>query len=221
MSKAFKNIDQFEVKKIATPQNIRMAEISADLDVVPSIKNPPMGKMGSKLPDVIGIVDAGVSSINNIVNLITTIGEERRKTEALRLEGIKVQAEIRDRISQRENETKQILMHGKIELKKIEKDMLEIKTRHRENMRSIDVRMEYNRQNHEGRMKVLNIVEKIVDASLKQYNQYKTEFSADVNDQNIDVNLELLDRMNNRIKALSGLLANAVSGNSLIEHNEG
>lgn len=221
MSKAFKNIETSEVKKIATPQNIRSAEISADLDVVPSIKNPPMGKMGTKLPDVIGLVDAGVSSINNLVNLMTTINEERRKTAALQLEGIKVQAEIRDRISQRENETKQILINGKIELKKIEKDMLEIKACHRENMKSIDAGMEYNRQNHEARMKVLNIVEKIVDSSLQQYNQYKTEFSADVNKQHIDVNLELLDRMNNAIKALSGLLANAVSGNSLIEHNEG
>ncbi|UTC61734.1 hypothetical protein E4O05_09280 [Treponema sp. OMZ 787] len=218
MSKAFKNIETPEVKKIATPQNIRLAEISADLDSVSVIKNPPMGKMGTKLPDVIGLVDAGISSINNIVSLITTIGEEIRKTEALKLEGIKVQAEIRDRISQRENEIKQILMHGKIELKKIEKDMLEIKARHRENMKSIDAGMESNRQNHEARMKFLNMVEKIVDSSLQLHNQYRTEFAAD---QHMGVNLDLLDHMNNSIKNLSGLLANAFRDNTLIQHYEG
>lgn len=180
-----------------------------------SKKSTPRSKKPGNNVDVIGIVGAGIDAVNSVTNIIKTIGEERRRTEEVKLEGVKIKAEINDKISQRENETARILKEYEVELKKIEESIKIIETQSSENIKRLDFEIEKSKQHHEYRMRGLDIIEKVVDVALEQYRFYKND-SVIVNEYNsYVVNTELLSTMNGTIQQLTATIAQANIGGLL------
>lgn len=178
------------------------------------------GTTQGKNVDVLGILRGGIDAVNSVTNLIKTIGEERRKTEELKLEGIKINAEINDKISQRENETVRILKQYEIDLKEIEKSIKSIETQSSENIKKIEFEMERSKQQHEFRMKGLSIIEKIVDAALEQYRFYKNDkIVFNGNDIHV-INIDLLNTMNGTIQRLTATIAQANIGGFLTTYED-
>lgn len=192
-----------------------------------SIKRPMNSKNSTqkgttqgKNVDVLGILRVGIDAVNSVTNLIKTIVEERRKTEELKLEGIKINAEINDKISQRENETVRILKQYEIDLKEIEKSIKSIETQSSENIKKIELEMERSKQQHEFRMKGLSIIEKIVDAALEQYRFYKNDkIVFNGNDIHV-INIDLLNTMNGTIQRLTATIAQANIGGFLTTYED-
>lgn len=183
-------------------------------------KRTPKGKAPGKDVDILGIVGAAIDAVNSVTNIIKTIGEERRKTEELKLEGVKIKAEINDKISQRENETARILKQYEVDLKEIEKSIKSIETQSNENIKRIELEMEQSKQQHEYRMKGLCIIEKIVDAALEQYRYYKNDtIIFDANNVYV-VNTDLLNTMNGTIQRLTATIAQANIGGLLTTYEE-
>lgn len=178
-----------------------------------SIKTPTKSKQEKgkqeEKGNVLGNIGAVSDIVNSVTNLIKTISEERRKTEELRLEGIRITAEIEDRISQRENETMRILAQYEIELKEIEKSIINIETQAEVNIKQIELDREINRQNHEFRMRRLDLIEKIVDAALEQYRYYKNEIIIYNREDLPVIDVNLLNTMNSTINELTATISQA------------
>ncbi|MGC7872080.1 hypothetical protein ACPUYX_11190 [Desulfosporosinus sp. SYSU MS00001] len=185
-----------------------------------SKKRTPKGKTPEKDVDVLGIVGAGIDAVNSVTNIIKTIGDERRKTEELKLEGVKIKAEINDKISQRENETARILKQYEVDLKEIEKAIKKIETESSENIKRIELEMEQSKQQHEFRMKGLSIIEKIVDVALEQYRFYKNDVIIFGGNNSYVVNIDLLNTMNGTIQGLTATIAQANIGGLLTTYEE-
>ena len=178
------------------------------------------GKKTSSGIDTLRILELGVNVINSVTSTMTTVADERRKTAEVILEGTKINAEINDRISQRENETAKILKEYEIELKKIDESINSIETKSNENIRRIDFEIEQSKQEHEYRMRGLDIIEKIVDIALEQYRFYKDD-STITNEYNVYVvNTDVLNIMNGTIQQLTATIAQANIG-GLLQSFEG
>ncbi|MTK06648.1 MAG: hypothetical protein F8N38_06130 [Hungatella sp.] len=185
-----------------------------------SKESTPKDKTPGKDGDVLGLVGAGIDAVNSVTNIIKTIGEERRKTEELKLEGFKTKMEINDKISQRDNETARILKQYEVDLKEIEKSVISIETQSSESIKRIELEIEKSKQQHEFRMKGLSIIEKIVDVALEQYRFYKNDTVIFNGNNSYVVNTELLNTMNGTIQRLTATIAQANLGGFLTTYKE-
>lgn len=179
-----------------------------------SIKMPDMRPGGPRFPGpsfpnpaaAANLVEGGIRAASGIVNIITTIGEERRKTQELKLEEVRIRAEIEDKISQRENETMRIIKQYEIELKKIDSDMKSAELQFKKDMKKIDFDMEIHTHKHKERMKELEIIEKIIDVSLDQYKFYRENGGYGYNTVHA-ADTERLYALNDAIQRLSVVIA--------------
>ena len=166
-------------------------------------KTTPSGKMSP-----IEIAEISGRAVECITDIIHTIGEA--KTERLR-----ISAEMEAQISKAENETARLLGQYQVEIermanetklagieasKEIEKD----RNAHEERMRRIDT-------DHERRMRQLDLIEKIIDVVLRQFDSYSSYVI--INPQTPDgapiINLQMLDAMNSAISRLNDTLERA------------
>lgn len=168
---------------------------------VPNKKSGFVNEVMKAVPEIL-------NSVDSIVNIIQTIGEERRKSEELKLEGIKVHAEIRDRINERENETVRVLKQYEIELKKIDAQMKDNDQNHKQKMARHDERMKQLDTDFQDKMRKWDIIEKIVDTALDQYRFYRNDIDV-VYRNTYEIDTNLLNLMNNTIQQLSLTLVQA------------
>lgn len=184
-------------------------------------KKPGKKRKGGKEVDVLGYIEAGINAINSVSNIIQTISDNRLKSKEIDLEGIKLRADIEDKISQRENETKKVLGQYEVQLKEIEKSIIMVETQSNENIKRIELEEREAIQNHEYRMRGLSIIEKIVDVALEQYRFYmnNTIIIIENNGSNI-VNTDLLSSLNVTINNLTNTIAQANIGGLLINYEE-
>lgn len=159
------------------------------------------------------IANIATEAVDSIINIIKCVGEERRKTEEIRLEGKRIVVDLEREISEQENETARILGQYQLEIEKLvketrqveiaaEKEMKEGQYRHEETLKRIEV-------DHERRMRQLDIIEKIVDAALNQYSNYATHaviYNQDGTTTPI-INIQLIEAMNTSIFRLRDTLA--------------
>lgn len=165
-------------------------------------------KNGSKL-SYLEIAKMGGQAIDNITKIIHTIGEERQKTEELKLEQHRISCELEAKISETENKTIQLLGQYQIELSKISSEirLAEIEAQkviaagqnaHEERMLSIKIE-------HERRMRQFDrqfdLIEKIIDAALQQYNSYIYITPSEPGATPL-INLQMLDAMISTIQHL-------------------
>lgn len=173
------------------------------------------GKEGLSPMEIVEISGQAIEAIDNITNLIQKIGEERRKTAEIKLEQQRISSELEAQISATENETKRILGQYQIELSKIasetrlaeiavQKEIAEGKNTHEERMRRIET-------DHERRMRHLDLIEKIIDATLRQYNDYSSyiNITSSVNGAAPIINYQMLDAMNSAVLRLNDTLSRA------------
>ena len=173
-------------------------------------KTTPSGKMSP-----IEIAEISGRAVECITDIIHTIGEERRKTEEAKTERLRISAEMEAQISKAENETARLLGQYQVEIermanetklagieasKEIEKD----RNAHEERMRRINT-------DHERRMRQLDLIGKIVDVVLRQFDSYSSYVI--INPQTPDgapiINLQMLDAMNSAISRLNDTLERA------------
>lgn len=171
-------------------------------------KTTPSGKMSP-----IEIAEISGRAVECITEIIHTIGEERRKTEEAKTERLRINAEMEAKISKEENETARILSQCQVEIERLanETKLAEIeaskeieagRNAHEERMRRIDT-------DHERRMRQLDLIEKIIDVILRQYDSYRSYVI--INPQTPDgapiINLQMLDAMNSAIIRLNDTLS--------------
>ena len=173
-------------------------------------KTTPSGKLSP-----IEIAEIGSRAVEYITEIIHAIGEERRRTEDAKTERQRISAEMEAQISKAENETARLLGQYQVEIEKLanETKLAEIEAAkeiekgrnvHEERMRRIET-------DHERRMRQLDLIEKIIDATLRQYDSYGSYVI--INPQTPDgtpiINLQMLDAMNSAVLRLNDTLSRA------------
>lgn len=170
--------------------------------------------------DVINLVKIGIDGVNSVTNMIHTIQEGRYKTEQLKLEGRRIEVEISNRINERENETVRLLKVLDVELRNIDKEIRGMELEYNESSMKIGMEMEMNKQNHEYRMRGLDIIEKVVDAALEQYRFYTRDVVIiDANASRV-IDTQLVAHLNMTIQSLNTTIAHANIGGYLTMYNE-
>ena len=173
-------------------------------------KTTPSGKLSP-----IEIAEIGSRAVECITEIIHTIGEERRRTEDAKTERQRISAEMEAQISKAENETARLLGQYQVDIEKLAnetklaeieaaKEIEEGRNAHEERMRRIET-------DHERRMRQLDLIEKIIDATLRQYDSYGSYVI--INPQTPDgtpiINLQMLDAMNSAVLRLNDTLSRA------------
>lgn len=177
-------------------------------------QRPSDGQRGNG-PSPIEIAQIGIHAVDSICIIIQKIGEERRKTEEMYTERARIHADLEIKLSEMENETAQKLGQYQIELQKIVSDtkIAEINANkeiaHRHDLH--EEQMLRIQTDHARRMRQLDIIEKIVDATLAQYVSYQNYVViAPVEPGGTPIiNLQMLDAMNSAIDKLNGTLSQA------------
>ena len=166
-------------------------------------KSTPSGKLSP-----IEIADISGRAVKCFTEIIHAIGEERRKTEDAKTERLRISAEMEAQISKAENETARLLGQYQVEIEKLAN---ETKLAEIEAAKEIEERMRRIDTDHERRMRQLDLIEKIIDATLRQYDSYGSYVI--INPQTPDgtpiINLQLLDAMNSAVLRLNDTLSRA------------
>lgn len=170
----------------------------------------PTGKMSP-----LEIAEIGIRAVECITEIIHTIGEERRRTEDAKTERVRISAELEAQISAAENETARLLGQYQVEIKKLanETKLAEIeaskviesgRNAHEERMRRIET-------DHERRMRQLDLIEKIINATLRQYDSYSSYviISPQTSDSPPIINVQMLDAMNSAVLRLNDTISRA------------
>lgn len=166
-------------------------------------------KKKAKEVDWLQVTQTGIEAVDSVTNAIKTIGEERRKTQELVLEGIKIRSDIEDKINQRENDTAKVLKDYEIQLKKIEQEMKSNEWKKDESISQLEFQKQQSRQDHEYRMKICEMIEKIIDVAIDQYKYYRNEPIFCEQNNTYVINIDLLTTMNDTIQKLTATIAQA------------
>ena len=158
--------------------------------------------------DTLQAVDMGLRGAQQLCEVIRTIGEERRRTLEIRAQRDVELARLNADIQREEQETVRLLGQYAVEIRGIEEETKRIVAETERNRfkdaQEHEREMAAMRYRHDRDMRILEIFAKMVDTALAQYKSYTSFQESPVR---IEIDIDLLDRMNTSIAELSSRIA--------------
>jgi len=146
---------------------------------------------------ILGVADVISGVMNSINDIVKTVTESANERECIRLEGLKLRADIADRITQRENETVCFMKEKEIEMEKLAISKQSQVNLHEENL--LHLKQDYDKEielirsqrateherhereiskmqmNHEERMLLIQTVKELLQCAYNQSNCYRED----------------------------------------------